>query len=64
MKDSLLEPGLAAGMDIHAVLGLQLFAAPRLAAQILLGRATSDRVMSGSGWYNLFQELRVFLKVS
>ena len=35
MKDSLLEPGLAAGMDIHAVLGLQLFAAPRLAAQIL-----------------------------
>lgn len=35
MKDSLLEPGLAAGMDIHAVPGLQLFAAPRLAAQIL-----------------------------
>ena len=22
------------------------------------------RVMSGSGWYNLFQELRAFLKVS
>ena len=33
-----LEPGLPAGMDIHAVLGLELFAAPRLLRSYFWGR--------------------------